>query len=128
MSPTRLRLTPERVTFTVAVAILLALAGAIVFLWIQPRQPPSVTVAMVGDVRLVGSQRYLTGEVRNGGDETAEAVQVIGELTIDGEVVAAGEQFIDFLSGGETEEIVFIFDRAAPEAETSLRVASYKSP
>ncbi|MBA3399715.1 MAG: TIGR02588 family protein, partial [Acidimicrobiia bacterium] len=59
---------------------------------------------------------------------TAEAVQVIGELTIDGEVVAAGEQFIDFLSGGETEEIVFIFDRAAPEAETSLRVASYKSP
>jgi uncharacterized protein (TIGR02588 family) len=99
-----------------------------VYLWIQPRQPPSVTVAMVGDVRLVGSQRYLTGEVRNGGDETAEAVQVIGELTIDGEVVAAGEQFIDFLSGGETEEIVFIFDRAAPEAETSLRVASYKSP
>ena len=128
MSATRLRLTPERVTFTVAVAILLVLAGAIVFLWIQPRQPPSVTVAMVGDVRLVGSQRYLTGEVGNGGDETAEAVQVIGELTIDGEVVAAGEQFIDFLSGGETEEIVFIFDRAAPEAETSLRVASYKSP
>ncbi len=128
MSPTRLRLTPERVTFTVAVAILLALAGAIVYLWIQPRQPPSVTVAMVGDVRLVGSQRYLTGEVRNAGDETAEAVQVIGELTIDGDVVAAGEQFIDFLSGGETEEIVFIFDPAAPEAQTSLRVASYKSP
>ena len=128
MSHTRLRLTPERVTFTVAVAILLTLAGAITYLWIQPRQPPIVIVAVVGDVRLVGTQRYLTGEVRNAGDETAEAVQVIGELTIDGEVVAEGEQFIDFLSGGETEEIVFIFDRAAPEAETSLRVASYKSP
>ncbi len=32
------------------------------------------------------------------------------------------------LYGGETEQIVFIFERAAPEAETSLRVASYKSP
>ncbi len=53
---------------------------------------------------------------------------MVGELTIDGEVVAAGEQFIDFLSGGEIEQIVFIFDRAAPEAETALRVASYKIP
>lgn len=128
MSPARLRPTPERVTFTVAVTVLLALASAVVVLWFQPREAPSVTVEMVGDVRVVGNQTYLTGEVRNGGDETAEAVQVIGELTVDGDVVAAGEQLIDFLSGGETEQIVFIVDRAAPDAAFSLRVASYKNP
>ncbi len=128
MSRSGPRPTPERVASTVTGAILLALAGAIVFLWVQPRQPASVNVVMVGDVRLVGSQSYVTCEVRNGGDETAEAVQVVGELTVDGEVVAVGEQFIDFLSGGETEQVVFIFDRAAPDAETTLRVASYKIP
>jgi len=128
MSPTRRRLTPERMTFAVAVAVLLALGGAIVVLWVQPREAPNVTVEVVGDVRLVDGQSYVTGEVRNTGDETAEAVQVIGELTADGQVVAAGEQFIDFLSGGEAEEVVFIFDSAAPDAESRLRVASYKVP
>jgi len=122
------RPTPERLTFTVAVAVLLALAGAIVVLWAQPREAPSVTVEVVGDGRLVGNQTYVTGEVHNTGDETAEAVQVIGELTADGDVVVAGEQLIDFLSGGETEQIVFIFDSAAPGGEFSLRVASYKNP
>ncbi|MBA3288775.1 MAG: TIGR02588 family protein [Acidimicrobiia bacterium] len=128
MSPTRMRLTPELVVFAAAVAVLLALAGAIVVLWVQPQEAPSVTVEVVGDVRLVGSQTYMTGEVRNSGDETAEAVQVIGEMTLDGEVVAAGEQVVDFLSGGETESVVFIFDLTMPEADGRLRVASYKVP
>ncbi len=123
-----MRLTPELVIFAAAVAVLLALAGAIVVLWVQPQEAPSVTVEVVGDVRLVGSQTYMTGEVRNSGDETAEAVQVIGEMTLDGEVVAAGEQVVDFLSGGETESVVFIFDLTMPEADGRLRVASYKVP
>ncbi len=123
-----MRLTPELVVFAAAVAVLLALAGAIVVLWVQPQEAPSVTVEVVGDVRLVGSQTYMTGEVRNSGDETAEAVQVIGEMTLDGEVVAAGEQVVDFLSGGETESVVFIFDLTMPEADGRLRVASYKVP
>jgi len=123
-----MRLAPELVIFAAAVAVLLALAGAIVVLWVQPQEAPSVTVEVVGDVRLVGSQTYMTGEVRNSGDETAEAVQVIGEMTLDGEVVAAGEQVVDFLSGGETESVVFIFDLTMPEADGRLRVASYKVP
>jgi len=128
MSPTRSRLTPERVTFAVAVAVLLALAGAIVVLWVQPREAPTVTVEVVDAVRLVGEQSYVTGEVRNRGDETAAGVQVICELIADGEVIAAGEQLIDFLSGGETESIVFIFDSVAPDPDIRLRIASYKVP
>lgn len=127
MSGSRLRATPELVTFAVVAAILLALAGAIVYLWVQPREPAIVTVELVGETRRSGSQVYLTGEVRNSGDETAEAVQVIAELIVEGEVVADGEQVVDFLSGGEAEEVVFIFDPASPQAEPRARVASYSS-
>lgn len=128
MSSGRLRVTPERATFAVTAAILLALAGAITSLWIQGREPASVTVERVGGVRQAQGQSYVTGEVRNVGDETAQAVQVIAELSVGGEVVAEGEQSVDFLSGGETEEIAFIFERTAPQADIELRVASYKVP
>ena len=128
MSPSRQRQTPERVTFAMVAAILLALAGAIGYLWVQPREPANVTVELADDVRRTGTQVYLTGEVRNSGDETAEAVQVVAELIVDGEVDASGEQVVDFLSGGETEEVVFIFEQVPPEAEPRARVASYTSP
>lgn len=128
MSGSRLRATPELVTFAIVAAILLALAGAIVYLWIQPRDPAIVTVELVGETHRSGTQVYLTGEVRNSGDETAEAVQVIAELIVEGEVVAEGEQVIDFLSGGEAEEVVFIFDPVSTQAEPRARVASYSSP
>jgi uncharacterized protein (TIGR02588 family) len=128
MTASRLRVTPERATFAAAAAVLLGLSGAIVVLWVQTREPASLTVEQVGEVRVVGRQSYLTAEVHNAGEETAQAVQVIVELTVDGEVIADGEQLIDFLSGGEAEHIVCILDRTAPEAEPELRVASYKVP
>ncbi len=128
MRASRLGATPERVTFAAAAALLLALGAAIGFLWVQERDPVRLTVDLVGDVRVVEGQSYLTARVRNAGDETAEAVQVIAELTVDGEVIADGEQHIDFLSGGEAEEVVFILDETAPGAGADLRVASYKVP
>lgn len=123
-----MKVTPERATFAAAAAILLGLAGAIGFLWVEARDPASLIVEQVGEVRVVERQSYLTAEVQNTGDDTAQAVQVIAELIVDGEVVADGEQAIDYLSGGEIEQIVFIFDRPAPGADTELRVASYKVP
>lgn len=70
--------------------------------------------------------RGITAEVTNDGDETAEAVQVHAELNVDGEVVAEGEQIVDFLSGGETEEVVFVFSDVPAGADIELRVASFK--
>lgn len=122
------RSTPERVIFAAAAAILLAIAGSIVWLWLQDRDPAIVTVEQVGVARAEGSQTYVTGSVHNDGDETAEAVQVTAELTVDGEVAAEGEQSIDFLSGGETQEIVFIFEAVESEGEIEMRVASYTIP
>lgn len=128
MRPGPRRATPEGVTFAVAAALLLGLAGAIGVLWFQEREPVRLTVELIGEVRVVDGDSYLTAQVRNAGDETAQAVQVVAELVVDGEVIADGEQLIDFLSGGEVEEIVFILDQTAQEGETNLRVASYTVP
>jgi uncharacterized protein (TIGR02588 family) len=118
----------ERVVVAIAGGVLLALAGAIGWLWLQPRDPAQLNVSRPEVLRQVGGQRYVSAEVRNDGDETAEAVQVVAELSVDGEVVADGEQSVDFLSGGETQEIVFVFDTMAPDGEIRLRVASYTIP
>ena len=120
--------TAERVTFVVAVGILVVLAGSIVWLWAQPREPAIVTVAPSGDRRVTDSQTYVTARVRNTGDDTAEAVQIRAELTVEGEVVAEGEQTIDFLSGGESEHVVFVFDVTEPDALVDLRVGGYAVP
>lgn len=128
MSTDRRRVTPERAAFLVSVAILVALALAIVFLWVRQRDPVTLTVHQVGAVRVAGELRYVTADVRNTGDETAQAVQVVAELVVDGEVLADRAQLVDFLPGGEVETVVFIFDRTPPDADVELRAGSYQVP
>ena len=120
--------TAEWAVSAIAGAILLTVAGAIGWLWVQPREPALVNVSAPEVSRRSDGRSYASAEVRNDGDETAEAVQVVAELTVDGETVADGEQIVDFLSGGETHEVVFVFDDMAPEAEVLLRVASFTVP
>ena len=114
--------------FAASLVVLLLLAGAIVALWVQQRDPAILTVEQVGTVRVAGGHSYLTAEVRNSGHETAEAVQVVAELRIEGDVVAEGDQSIDFLSGGEVETIVFIFDQVTPTGDIDLQITGYKVP
>ncbi len=71
----------ERVVVAVAGGVLLALAGAIGWLWLQPRDPAQLNVGRPEVLRQVDGQRYVSAEVRNDGDETAEAVQVVAELS-----------------------------------------------
>jgi uncharacterized protein (TIGR02588 family) len=63
--------------------------------------------------------------VTNDGAETAESVQVLAELEIDGKVVESGEQQVDFLSKGEREEGAFIFSRNPQSGKLTIRIASY---
>ena len=129
MSPERrARTSAEWVVFAIATAIILVLAGAIGWLWAQPSDPAHVSVQRLGDVRVVDGQSYYSAEVTNHGDETAEAVEIRAELIVGGEVVAEGEQIVDFLSGGKTEELVFVFADVPSGAQIELRVASFKVP
>lgn len=119
----------EWVTFSIASLILIGVAGLVVYKWMtKQNQPPIVSVTQTEAVRQVQGQFYVPFEVTNTGGETAESVQVVAELRLKGEVEATGEQQIDFLSSGETEEGAFVFDRDPRSGELSLRVASYKQP
>lgn len=118
----------ERATFAACAMILLALAGTILSLWVQPREPAALTVVAVGETRLVDGRSYVTVEVRNTGDEAAQAVQVRAELTHGDDVVADADQVIDFLSGGESQRTVFVFEDLRPGAKVVLRATSYSPP
>jgi uncharacterized protein (TIGR02588 family) len=118
----------EWVTFGIALSIVLAIVGLVVYTWIiKPSAPPIVSVKH-GDTWEAQGQFYVPFVVENVGDSTAEAVQVIAELSIDGQVVEDGEQQIDFLSGREIREGAFIFSRDPSQGELMIRVASYKMP
>lgn len=122
------RTTAEWVVFGVATGIIAVIAGSIGWLWLQPYDSAHVAVQQIGEPRVEGQQTYVAAEVTNEGDETAENVQVRAEMKVDDEVVAEGEQVIDFLSGDETEELAFVFDEMPPNAQVELTVASFKVP
>ncbi|MBD3882714.1 TIGR02588 family protein [Phormidium tenue FACHB-886] len=118
----------EQVTFAIAALIVVSLVGLVIFSWVtQSKQPPILSIRSEA-VREAQGQFYIPYSVTNDGGETAESVQVLGELEINGKVAEAGEQQIDFLSGGETEEGAFIFRQDPRKGNLTLRVASYSLP
>ena len=120
----------EWITFGIACAILAAVVGMVGLLWVDEtrKQPPDVAVVRSGNIRQASGQFYLPFSVTNSGGTTAESVQVMADLVVNGEVAESGEQQIDFLSGGETEEGAFVFTRNPQAGEVVLRIASYKLP
>lgn len=119
----------EWITFAIALLIVGVLVVLVVVSWVsQDTQPPIINLDTSGAVRDVNNQFYVPFAVKNIGGGTAESVQIIGELSIDGHAEESGEQQIDFLSGGETREGAFIFTRNPQEGRLVIRVASYKLP
>ncbi len=125
----RPRTLAEWTTSGIAIAILAGIAGLIAYSWLAGEdQPPVLTVSQNSATRQAKGSFYVPFSIRNTGSKTAESVQVTAELRINGQVQATGEQQIEFLSAGETEEGAFVFNRDPSQSELTLRVASYKLP
>lgn len=118
----------ERISFLIACAILTSVLGTVLFLWGRDRNPQPPTLAISSTVENRQGLYYVPFTVINTGGETAEAVQIIAELSINGEIVESGEQQIDFLSSQEEAEGAFIFTQAPNSGELIVRTASYKLP
>lgn len=119
----------EWTTFSIALFILAVIVGLVLYKWLtQKNQPPVLSITRQSDIREAPGQFYVPFSVTNTGGETAESVQVMAELRINGEVEEAGEQQIDFLASGEKEEGAFVFSRDPRQGELVIRVASYKLP
>lgn len=116
----------EWVTFGISMALLLAVA--LVIAAEIPRSNGAATpVAVVRGVSEREGRFFVRVEVVNRGDRTAENVQVAGSLVVDGEE-SDGDQTVDFLSGGETEELEFVFDEDPAEGELTVRVTGFLLP
>jgi uncharacterized protein (TIGR02588 family) len=121
--------TAEWISLGIAVTLLTVVIGLVTFLWAsdRQRQPPLLQVNQ-SKIRQVQDQFYVPFEVSNTGGQTAESVQVIAELRVDGVTVESGEQTFEFLSSQETAGGAFVFTRNPQQGELVIRVASYQNP
>lgn len=126
MSDKRERTAAEWVTFAVAVLILLAVIGAIA-VEAMSSDDPARPVASVETTERVGERYEVTVTIENRGDLAAEQVQVLASLDVDGET-SEGDQVVDFLAGGDEEELVFYFDDDPDDGELTVEVTGFTVP
>jgi uncharacterized protein (TIGR02588 family) len=119
----------EWITFAIACFILFTLIGLVLYNWLTKKhEPPIISVTRNTPIRETQGQFYVPFTVTNTGGETAESVLIIAELRVNGEVLESGDQQIDFLSSGETQEGAFIFSRNPSQGQLIVRTSSYKLP
>jgi len=117
----------EWTTF-LASCVILATVLALIVVQMRGRQDPAAPAATIaGEARQVGGQFHVAVEVDNSGDRTAQNVQVTAELTHNG-TTTSGDQTIDFLAGGESTNLVFVFDENPATGELTVTVSGYAEP
>lgn len=124
MSPARKpkRTSAEWTTFGVAVAILLVMMGAILAEALQTHDDAQ-PVAVVGQTTHIGDQYQVQVTVENKGDKAASNVQVVASL---GDT--EGDQVVDFLAGGDDEELIFVFNDDPSAGELEVEVTGFTVP
>jgi uncharacterized protein (TIGR02588 family) len=119
----------EWLTFSIAAAILCAVTGLVMYVWLgKQSQPPILSIAYEKTIRESDGQFYVPFVLENKGGETVESVQVIAKLNINNEIEESGEQEIDFLSSGEVQNGSFIFSKNPSKGQMTIRVTGYKLP
>lgn len=121
------RTVAEWVTFGVSVVILLVLVGLIAVEAGEPDRPALPRVVETGPVERHGEAFLVPVTVRNEGGATAEAVQVVAELTIGDEVIEA-DQSVEFLARDETAEVAFVFAEDPATGTLDVRVTGFTVP
>jgi uncharacterized protein (TIGR02588 family) len=117
----------EWITFGVAFSILAFVVTLIVVQAVGSKSPPTPVASVVGIPRESDGRFFVSIAVTNLGDKTAQNVQVVSELRIDGSS-ATGEQSIDFLAGHQIVDLVFVFDQDPALGELSVSVAAFTLP
>ena len=116
----------EKVSFSISLSVVGIIIALIGYVWVTGDSNPPILSVTESSVRQVNSQYYVPFTVTNYGGETAEAVEIVAELT--SRQVETGRQQIDFLSRKEERSGEFIFSQDPQQGKLTIRVASYKSP
>jgi uncharacterized protein (TIGR02588 family) len=118
---------PEWIILGVSASILAAVVLVLVVLAFRTDDPASPAADPPGPSRQVGEQFFVPVDIVNNGDVGAAEVQVLAELTIDG-VTSSGDQVVDFLGGGERQQLIFIFDDDPADGELEISVTGFAEP
>lgn len=108
----------------VVLATVVTVLGVLAFRFGEPASP---TVSPERTVERIGNQFFVSVEVVNRGDEAASAVEVAAEMTGAGGSTTA-TQVIDFLGGGETQQLTFVMPDDPVHAELVIEVRSFAEP
>ncbi len=120
---------PEKLSFSIAIALLAVLISLIFYSWFtQSDKPPILSASFGQEIRQVEQQYYVPFTVTNKGEQAVKSVRVIGKLTLGETIEQIGEQDIDFLSRNETIYGVFMFTHDPNKGELEIRVTGYKIP
>lgn len=117
----------EWVTFAVASAVVLAVVGLILAQVPGTDSPPAPLAKVTGPAERRHGQYAVPVEVTNRGDATAENVQVAATLELGGDMFEA-DQVVDFLAGGESAELEFIFEQDPRSGTLKVRVTGHAVP
>jgi uncharacterized protein (TIGR02588 family) len=122
------RTVAEWVTLGVSVAIVLALAGLVLFQWLsQGTRPPEISVEPnTEQVRQVGDLYYLPIRVTNGGEKAVEVVEVETELRVEGEEPETVGFTVQFLAGRESDEFTVVLSGDPREGELSHTISFHE--
>ncbi len=121
------RTRPEWVTFGVSALILVVVVGLLVVRAFHTDAAAAPVADRPGTVKEVSGQFFVPIEIVNRGDLGAAEVQVVAELTIDGQTTSS-DQVVDFLGGGETQELTFVFAENPADGALVITVAGFAEP
>ncbi|MBW4467235.1 MAG: TIGR02588 family protein [Pegethrix bostrychoides GSE-TBD4-15B] len=123
-----MRIPAEWITFALSALIVVGLVGLVLLSWVTQSHEPPILSVQIEAMRVRDGQFYIPFTVENTGGDTAEAVQIVGELRQGEQIIENGEQQIDFLASHEQQSGAFVFTQNPQMGRLSLRVASYQLP
>jgi uncharacterized protein (TIGR02588 family) len=114
-------------TTLIGSCLILMVVTALIVAQMRERQTPPAPVATVDRITAVGSDHHVRVVVTNEGRRTAANVQVSAELVTDGDTATA-DQTIDFLAGGEEEDLVFVCADDPRGGDLTVAVTGFSLP
>ena len=118
---------PEWIIFGVSAAILAVVVGVLVVLAFRTADPANPAADAPLPTEEVDGQFRVPVDIVNHGDLAAAEVQVVAELTI-GDTTTTGDQVVDFLGGGESQRLTFVFADNPADGELVITVTGYAEP
>jgi uncharacterized protein (TIGR02588 family) len=117
----------EWTAFAAASVVLAIVVGLVAADLVGTREGVQLTVQVTGSSSAEAGGVHVPVRVANTGDEAAADVLVRAELTIDG-TTTDGELLVDFLSGGASEDLVFVLPAHPDDGDLTVRVVGYRRP